>query len=111
MRALGLGLLLLLILPAGLLAQANEYEMRYGEPVDVTLNDLLQNPDPYLDRSVRTHGTLEMSIDLNRTYKMRDTFGSYVMLQPVQNAAFEFEEMAKKALGKEIEVTGLFRRR
>jgi hypothetical protein len=110
MRVLTLGLLIV-ALPALLQAQTNQYEMRYGEPVDVTLTDLLQNPDPYLDRSVRTRGQLEMALDLSRSYKMRDTFGTYVQLLPVNDVAFEFEEMAKKAVGKEIEVTGLFRRR
>jgi len=111
MRASTLGLLIL-ALPAALLAQSNEYEMRYGEPVDVNLNDLLSNPDPYFDRAVRTHGQVEMGMDLSHSYKLRDNFGATVALQPANNEIqFSFEEMAKRSLGKEVEVTGLFRRR
>ena len=87
-------LALSMLLPgASALAQGN-YEARYGEPVDVALDDLLQNPGQYEGRAVRTSGRLDLS---NTTagiggarYAMRDGFGNTVRLAPVSE---EFETL------------------
>src|SRR5262245_16477376 len=92
-------------------AQTNQYEMQFGEPVDVALSDLLNNPESYLDRAVRTHGQLEMGMDLRQSYRLRDTFGGYLMIQPVNDVAYMFEQEARKGWGKEFEITGVFRQR
>ena len=108
------GLVLVLatfLLPAAsALAQGN-YEARYGAPVDVSLNDLIQNPDQYRGRSVRTSGRLDLSSATTGVggsrYAMRDGFGHSVRLIPVGEVASEFEQQAKFWLGHEIEITGV----
>ncbi len=85
--------------------------MQYGEPVDVNLTDLLNNPDSYLDRAVRTHGQLEMGMDLRQSYRLRDSFGGYLIIQPINDISYMFEQEARKSFGKEFEITGVFRQR
>src|SRR5262245_46745398 len=85
--------------------------MQFGEPVDVALSDLLNNPESYRDRAVRTHGQLEMGMDLRQSYRLRDTFGGYLLIQPINDISYHFEEEARKGFGKEFEVTGVFRQR
>ncbi len=99
-----------LLLPgASALAQGN-YEARYGEPVEVSLDDLLQNSGQYQNRAVRTSGRLDLS---NTTgvggsrYAMRDGFGNSVRLAPVGDVAVELESRARYWLGPEIEITGV----
>jgi hypothetical protein len=92
-------------------AQMNQYEMQFGEPVDVSLSDLLNSPDSYIDRAVRTHGQLEMGMDLRTSYRLRDTFGGYLVIQPINDIAYHFEDEARKGFGKEFEITGVFRQR
>ncbi len=106
------GLWLLLVLAAApASAQMNQYEMQFGEPVDVNLSDLLNSPDSYLDRAVRTHGQLEMGMDLRTSYRLRDTFGGYLIIIPINDIAYHFEQEARKSFGKEFEITGVFRQR
>jgi hypothetical protein len=100
-----------LLLPgASALAQGN-YEARYGEPVDVRLDDLIQNPTQYLNRAVRTSGRLDLSMTsmggAATRYAMRDAFGTSVQLAPVGEVAAEFESQASHWLGYEIEITGV----
>lgn len=100
-----------LLLPgASALAQGN-YEARYGEPVDVRLDDLIQNPSQYLRRAVRTSGRLDLSNTSTDVgggrYAMRDGFGNSVRLAPVGDVAMEFESRARYWLGHEIEITGV----
>ena len=62
----------------------SQYEMRYGEPVDVSISDLLQNPASYENRAVRTRGQLELDAGGSfRTYALRDSFGERVRVVPV----------------------------
>src|SRR5262245_2993756 len=37
----------------------SDYEQRYGPPVEVNLDDLVQESSSYMDRSVRTKGRLD----------------------------------------------------
>jgi hypothetical protein len=92
-------------------AQTNQYEMQFGEPVDVALSDLLNSPESYLDRAVRTHGQLEMGMDLRTSYRLRDTFGGYLIVTPINDISYMFEQEARKNFGKEFEITGVFRQR
>ncbi len=104
--------LVLLLAAAPASAQLmNQYEIQFGEPVDVNLSDLLNSPDSYLDRAVRTHGQLEMGTDLRTSYRLRDTFGGYLVIQPVNELSYQFEQEARKSFGKEFEITGVFRQR
>src|SRR5262245_21064987 len=108
MKALRLALVLAAATAA---AQTNQYEMQFGEPVEVALSDLLNNPESYLDRAVRTHGQLEMGLDLKQSYRLRDTFGGFLLIQPINDISYMFEQEARKGFGKEFEITGVFRQR
>jgi Big-like domain-containing protein len=111
MKALWLALALAAAVATPAAAQMNQYEMQFGEPVDVALSDLLHNPESYLDRAVRTHGQLEMGMDMRQSYRLRDTFGDYLIVQPINDISIMFEQEARKGFGKEFEITGVFRQR
>jgi len=95
-------------LPA--LAQIS-YEDQYGKPVDVTIADLAQNPDPYYDRPVRTRGRLELDQGLNGPATLRDTFGATVLVVPFPGIAGEWEQAAMKMMGQDVQVTGIVKPR
>jgi Bacterial Ig-like domain len=107
----GLALVLLTLALPGASARAQgNYEARYGTPVDVQLDDLIQNPSQYLQRSVRTTGRLDLAntSGMNGTrYALRDGFGNSVRIQPVGEIGMEFESRAKFWLGHDLEVTGV----
>jgi len=68
--AIGLGL----AAPAG--AQMNQYEAQYGQTVEVSVDNLLQMPEQYLDKAVRTRGQLEMiPRGTEIAYGLRGTLG------------------------------------
>ena len=104
-----LALLALLLPGASVLAQGG-YESRYGPPVDVRLDDLIQNPSQYLRRAVRTTGRLDLAnvtgVSGSR-YALRDGFGSSVRIVPVGEVGTEFESRARFWLGHDVEVTGV----
>ena len=87
----------------------NRYEAQYGEPVDASIDDLTETPSAYLGRAVRTHGVLEIS-NISREVRpsLRGTFGHYILLYPVTEVQFEWEQEAKRWYGKEVEITGVF---
>ncbi|HSD65691.1 MAG TPA: Ig-like domain-containing protein [Vicinamibacteria bacterium] len=88
-------------------AQVTEYEMRYGQVIEVSLDDLLQMPESYNGRAVRTHGQLEMEPSTGRmVYSLRGTFGGRLYLYPTAEAGADWERDARQWLGKEVEVTG-----
>ena len=95
-------------LPGPAAAQTNQYEMRYGgQVVEVSVDNLLQMPEQYAGKAVRTRGQLEMvpgSTELR--YALRGTFGGYLQLVPVPEAQMEFERLARVWAGREVEVTG-----
>jgi hypothetical protein len=86
----------------------NQYEMRYGTPVEVTITDLVQSPESYVDRAVRTHGRLSM--DGLNTHTLQDGFGSRVLIAPVNEIAGGWETEARTLLGQDVEITGVFLR-
>lgn len=89
-------------------APMNQYEMRYGTPVHVSITDLVQSPDSYVDRAVRTHGRLNLE-SLNN-YTLQDGFGSRVLVVPVNEIAAGWEAEARTLFGQDVEVTGVFLR-
>jgi hypothetical protein len=107
---LALTLFILLHQDGAALAQSM-YEQRYGEPVDVSLDDLLQNPSHYENRAIRTSGRLDLSTSsmggAATRYAMRDSFNHSARLVPVHNIAAEFDDQARHWLGHEIEITGV----
>ncbi len=110
LRTSVLVLALLVLAAAPARAQGyNRYEAQYGEPVDASIDDLINTPTAYAGRAVRTHGMLEMS-NISREVRpsLRGTFGSYILLYPVNEVQFEWEQEAKRWYGKEVEITGVF---
>src|SRR5215470_13911383 len=87
----------------------NRYEDMYGPAVEVTLTDLVEQSTSYDGRAVHTKGLLD---SLNspgvRRYVLRDGFRHSVVITPVESQGV-FESEAVAYLGKEVEVTGLFR--
>jgi hypothetical protein len=90
--------------------QISRYEMQYGAPIDVTLNDLVNNPSAYEGRTVKTKGTLDMGMSLGRSYVLRDGFGSGATLTAVPEVSDAFESEARTWTGREVQVTGVFSR-
>ena len=89
-------------------AQYNEYEARYGSTVEVSIDNLLQMPESYVGKAVRTHGELEMLMTTGeRRYALRGTFGGRILILPMPEAAADFEDMARRWMGRDVEVTGL----
>lgn len=92
-----------------LAAQVDPYEARYGATVDVSIDDLLQMPESYAGKAVRTRGRLEVVPAARQMrYSMRGTFGGRVFIMPARDLAFDFDTNALSWVGREVEVTGLF---
>jgi len=88
-------------------AQTTEYELRYGKTIEVSLDTLLQMPESYVGKAVRTRGQLDLTPATTRlTYSLRGTFGERLIIVPVREAESEFERQARTWVGKEVEVTG-----
>ena len=68
-------------------AQVSDYEMQYGQTVEVSLDDLIRMPENYVGKAVRTRGQLDMLPGTTRlTYAMRGTFGERLCIYPVPQA-------------------------
>ena len=117
-RRLGALAFSLLLAPAALRAQVAvgpggaSPEDQYGEPTQVRLEDLIQNPGQYYNRSVRTNGRLDFASNTTSgtgtsRYALRDGYGNSVRLIPMPDVVTEFEDRARQWLGSDIEVTGL----
>jgi hypothetical protein len=88
-------------------AQVSDYEMRYGQVVEVALDTILSMPESYVDKAVRTRGELDMVPgSLQVAYSLRGTFGGRLVLMPMAEAAADWEQLARTWIGKEVEVTG-----
>jgi hypothetical protein len=100
---------LLVAAPERARAQMNEYEQRYGSNVEVSIDNLLSMPESYLEKAVRTRGQLDMLPSVSgQRYSMRGTFGGHIVISPIGEAAAEWESQARRWVGREVEVTGLF---
>jgi hypothetical protein len=107
MRRLSTALACLLALAAPALAQVNEYEMRYGPTIDVSVDSLLDMPEQYEGRAVKTRGPFELILTgRQQAYGFRGTFGNYLYVIPRQEIAGTFEEEARRWSGREVEVQG-----
>jgi hypothetical protein len=103
--ASALALVLAIVGPAA--AQVSEYEARYGPTIEVSVDSLLDMPEQYEGRAVRTRGSLEMILTgRQQRYGLRGTFGGYLYIIPRQEIGYQFEEQARRWVGKEVEVTG-----
>jgi hypothetical protein len=101
-----------LVFPTSAAAQTSyeresQYDQTYGQPVDVSITDLTQNPDAYLERAVRTRGRLELTAGLRNSYVLRDTFGASVRIVPVEEIRGNFEQEGLAMMGREVDITGV----
>jgi hypothetical protein len=102
----GLALLLAWAAPEPLAAQSPYDQMT---TVEVSVDNLLQMPESYVNRGVKTRGELEMVPTARRErYSLRGTFGGRVQLLPSAEMGGDFETQARRWLGKEVEITGMF---
>lgn len=85
------------------------YESQYGPPVDVELDDILQDPQHYDTRAIRTNGQLEMSTQNMRDYVLRGRMGGRARIVPVPEIALTFEEQARRWLSRPVQLTGIVR--
>ncbi len=91
--------------------RASRYEMQYGEPVEVSISDLAQNPSSYENRSVRTRGRLELEASGSfHTYAIRNNFGDKVRVAPVSEVAAAWDSEVLTMIGRDLDVTGVFLR-
>ncbi|HSB61024.1 MAG TPA: Ig-like domain-containing protein [Vicinamibacteria bacterium] len=104
-----LGVLVFAPAPASAQYGYNRYEAQYGEPVDASVDDLISAPSSYVGRAVRTHGNLELT-NFGREVRpaLRGSFGDYVLLYPVAEVQFEWDQEARRWYGKDVEITGVF---
>ena len=92
-------------------AQTNQYEMQFGEPVDVSPQRPPEQPG-VLSRPRRPHPRAARDGDgPPPSYRLRDTFGGYLIVTPINDISYMFEQEARKGFGKEFEITGVFRQR
>jgi hypothetical protein len=91
-------------------SQPNRYEMRYGDPIDVSLEDLIQMPEPYYERAVRTSGSLDMLMTTGERIWALRSFTGRVLLVPMREVYGRFEDEASRWIGRDIEITGLVQR-
>ncbi|HKZ33259.1 MAG TPA: Ig-like domain-containing protein [Vicinamibacteria bacterium] len=107
MRRLAPALVLALGLAATADAQMNEYEGRYGPTIEVSVDSLLDMPEQYAGRAVRTRGQFEMiPSGSGQQYGLRGTFGGYLYIYPRQEVVASFEQEARRWAGREVEVQG-----
>jgi hypothetical protein len=107
MRRLAATLVLSLGLAAVAGAQVSEYEARYGPTIEVSVDSLLDMPEQYSGRAVRTRGQFEMiPTGRGQQYGLRGTFGGYLYIYPRQEIVATYEQEARRWAGKEVEVQG-----
>jgi hypothetical protein len=86
----------------------SRYESLYGTPVEVSIDDLVNQPESYLQRAVRTHGRLDLLPQAGmRAYQLRGMFHD-IRVAPVPEVASDFEREGLQMMGRDVEVTGLF---
>ena len=88
-------------------AQVSDYEMMYGRTAEVALDTILEMPEMYQNKAVRTRGQLDLTPGSTQlVYSLRGTFGGRLIILPMQEAGFEWEQQARRWTGKDVEVTG-----
>jgi hypothetical protein len=90
------------------LAQESDPDTVYGPAVSVSVDDILQLPEVYTNKAVRTKGRLDVVPQAGATtYALRGTFGGWLYVTALAQVANEWQEMARSWVGGEVEVSGL----
>src|SRR3990172_404883 len=75
--------------------------------MEVSVDSLLDMPEQYAGRAVRTRGQFEMiPSGSGQQYGLRGTFGGYLYIYPRQEVVATFEQEARRWAGREVEVQG-----
>jgi hypothetical protein len=86
----------------------SRYDALYGKPVDVAVDDLVQESVSYTNRAVHTHGRLELSFETQqRSYLLRGLLYQ-IRILPMREVASEWEQESLKMMGRDVEITGVF---
>ena len=102
---------------------SGRHEAMYGTPVDIGIDDLVFNPETYHGRAVRTrarldlhlpaqgrHDATEGSAGRRGQFVLRGSYvGDGVLLVAVPGMARGWQGEAFELVGREVEVTGVFR--
>lgn len=88
--------------------QGGTYEARYGRPIDVSIDDLLFNPESYNDRAVRTRGRLQVSGSRLGGHALAGMASGTIEIAPTGDAAAAFDQASRDMLGRQIEIVGVF---
>jgi hypothetical protein len=100
------------LLPAAAHAQTSygrdsPYDQAYGEPVDVSVSDLDQSPEAYLNKAVRTRGSLDLETGQRNQFTLRDSLGATVKIVPLEEIREHFQRNQVSMIGRDVEVTGV----
>jgi hypothetical protein len=87
----------------------DRYEALYGTPADVNVDDLVNGGAEYNGRAVRTHGRLDLLMDVGsqRGYTLRGLMHT-IRIAPMREVSYEWEQEAVKMLGRDIDITGVY---
>jgi hypothetical protein len=94
-------------------SQGTDYKALYGDPQEVSLDDLVLDSAVYEGRAVRTKGRLDYgraegaSTGTNRVYSLQGGFARSVTISPVNEIAGPFQDQAPQLLGQQVEITGV----
>ena len=83
-----------------------------GSPSTSRSPTCLETPSSYENRAVRTHGQLELELRAARSARtsIRNTFGDRVRVAPVPDVAGPWDSEVLDMVGRDLDVTGVFRR-
>lgn len=99
------------VLAAAVATPQSQYDRHYGNPVDVTVADLVQGGAFYSNQAIRTHGRLEMlatgtGAGGTQGFALKDMLAS-IQISPAPDVAQEFDSDARFHLGTEVTITGV----
>ncbi len=89
-------------------AQETAAESQYGPVANVSIDDITQLPEVYVDKAVRTKGQLEIvPQSAGIIYALRGTLGGRLYVTAMTEVANEWQEMARSWIGGEVQVSGI----
>jgi len=91
--------------------RVDRYEALYGEPVDVSLEDLVNFGTQYQGRAVRTRGRLEVPVGSRSQFYILREFTAGLIITPAPEIAYDFDTESRKMVGTQLEITGVFESR
>jgi hypothetical protein len=87
--------------------QGTDYQARYGDPQEVSIDDLVMDSTIYEGRAVRTKGRLDYAGGMGKAYSLQGSFARNITIAPVNEIAGAFADQAPHLIGQTVEVTGV----